>query len=128
MWQPVEWVLELILSPAFHLMCLMFLAIGLVGLLEWLLPAHDIPSQHYGLNLCYAVVNGVAIAAATPFISGVTARVIQSVGLGLIDLPGLGFDGVTGGLIAVLVWTLVLHFFQSWEHRDFHSSTILCQH
>ena len=30
MWQPVEWVLELILSPAFHLMCLMFLSIGLL--------------------------------------------------------------------------------------------------
>ena len=86
MWQSVEWVLELILSPAFHLICLMFIAIGLVGLLEWLLPAHDIPSQHYGLNLCYAVVNGVAIAAAMPFISAGTARVIQSVGFGLIDL------------------------------------------
>jgi sterol desaturase/sphingolipid hydroxylase (fatty acid hydroxylase superfamily) len=127
MWQPVEWVLELILSPAFHLMCLMFLAIGLVGLLEWLLPAHDIPSQHYGLNLCYAVANGVAIAAATPFISAGTARVIQSVGLGLIDLRALGFDGVTGGLIAVVVGTLVLDFFQYWEHRAFHSSKILWQ-
>jgi len=127
MWQVVDWVLELILSPAFHLMCLVFLAIGLVGLLEWLLPAHDIPSQHYGLNLCYAVVNGVAIAAAMPFISAGTARVIQSVGLGLIDLRALGFGGVTGGLIAVVVGTLVLDFFQYWEHRAFHSSKILWQ-
>lgn len=83
MWEPAEWVLELVLSPAFDLMCLMYLA---VVLLEWLVPAHNIPSRHYGFNLCYAVVNGVAIAAATPFISAGTARAFQSVGLGLIDL------------------------------------------
>jgi sterol desaturase/sphingolipid hydroxylase (fatty acid hydroxylase superfamily) len=124
MWQPIQSTFELILSPAFYLMCLTILA---VGLLEWLRPAHNIPSKHYGLNLSYAVVNGVLIVAATPFISAGTARVIQSVGLGLIDLRALGFDGVTGGLIALVAGTLVLDFFQYWEHRAFHSSKILWQ-
>jgi sterol desaturase/sphingolipid hydroxylase (fatty acid hydroxylase superfamily) len=125
MWQPVQqWFFELVLSPTFYLMCLTLLA---VGLLEWLLPAHDIPSKHYGLDLSYAVVNGVLIVAATPFMSAGTARVIQSVGLGLIDLRALGFDGVTGGLIALAVGTLILDFFQYWEHRAFHSSKILWQ-
>src|SRR5207302_11061250 len=124
MWQSVQGFLELVLRPAFYLMCLMFVV---VGLLEWLIPAHNIPSRHYGLNLCYAVVNGVAIAAATPFLSAATARVIQSVGLGLIDLRALGFGGLTGGLIALVVGTLVLDFFQYWEHRAFHGSKILWQ-
>jgi sterol desaturase/sphingolipid hydroxylase (fatty acid hydroxylase superfamily) len=124
MWQPGEWIVELILSPAVYLMCLMLLA---VGLLEWLRPAHNIPSQHYGFDLCYAVVTGVAIAVVTPLLSAGTARAIQSVGLGLIDLRALGFDGVTGGLIAMVVGTLVLDFFQYWAHRAFHRSKILWQ-
>jgi sterol desaturase/sphingolipid hydroxylase (fatty acid hydroxylase superfamily) len=115
---------QLVLSTAFYLMCVMFLAVVLA---EWLIPACEVPSRHYGLNLCYAFVNGVAIAAVTPFISAGTARVIQSVGLGLIDLRALGFDGVTGGLIALGVGTLVLDFFQYWEHRAFHTSKILWQ-
>jgi sterol desaturase/sphingolipid hydroxylase (fatty acid hydroxylase superfamily) len=124
MWQPVQWFFELVLSPAFYVMCVMFLA---VALLEWRIPAHNIPSEHYGLNLCYAVVNGVAIAAATPLISAGSASAIQSVGLGLIDLRALGFDGVTGALIALVIGTLILDFFQYWEHRAFHGSKILWQ-
>jgi sterol desaturase/sphingolipid hydroxylase (fatty acid hydroxylase superfamily) len=124
MWQPIQWAFELVLSPAFYVMCVMFLA---VALLEWRIPAHNIPSEHYGLNLCYAVVNGVAIGAAAPLLSAGAAYIIQRVGLGLIDLRALGFGGVTGGLIALVVGTLVLDFFQYWEHRAFHSSKILWQ-
>jgi sterol desaturase/sphingolipid hydroxylase (fatty acid hydroxylase superfamily) len=115
---------QLVSSPAFFLIGFMFLAVVLA---EWLIPAYEIPSRHYGLNFCYAFVNSVAIVAVTPFISVGTARIIQSVGLGLIDLRALGFDGVTGGLIALGVGTFVLDFFQYWEHRAFHSSKILWQ-
>jgi sterol desaturase/sphingolipid hydroxylase (fatty acid hydroxylase superfamily) len=105
-------------------MGLMFFAIVL---LEWLVPAHNVPSRHYGLNLCYAAVNGVALAAIAPLIAAGTAYVIQSIGLGLIDLRALGFDGLTGAVIAIVVGTLVLDFFQYWEHRAFHRSKILWQ-
>jgi sterol desaturase/sphingolipid hydroxylase (fatty acid hydroxylase superfamily) len=124
MWNPAAWALELVLNPALVLIGLMFLA---VILLEWLVPARNISSRHYGFNLCYAVVNGVAIAAATPFISAGTARAFQSVDLGLIDLRVLGFNGIAGGLIALVVGTLVLDFFQYWGHRAFHGSKILWQ-
>jgi sterol desaturase/sphingolipid hydroxylase (fatty acid hydroxylase superfamily) len=124
MWQPVDWVLQLVLDPALLLMGWAFVAIVL---LEWLVPAFNIPSRHYGLNLCYAVVNGVAMVAIAPFIAAGTAHVIQSIGVGLIDLRALGFDGFTGGVIAILVGALVLDFFQYWEHRAFHRSKILWQ-
>jgi sterol desaturase/sphingolipid hydroxylase (fatty acid hydroxylase superfamily) len=124
MGQPVRWVLELVLSDTFLLMCLMFLA---VGLLERLIPAHKIPSRHYHLNLGYAFVNAVAIAAVTPFISAGAALAIQNVGLGLIDLHAFGLDGMTGGLIAMLMGALIYDFFQYWEHRFVHGSKIFWQ-
>src|SRR5690242_11502822 len=124
MGQPVRWVLELVLSDTFLLMCLMFLA---VGLLERLIPAHKIPSRHYRLNLGYALLNAVAIAGVTPFISVGTALAIQNIGLGFIDLRALGFNGVIGGLIAMLVGALIYDFFQYWEHRFVHDNKIFWQ-
>jgi sterol desaturase/sphingolipid hydroxylase (fatty acid hydroxylase superfamily) len=124
MGQPVRWVLELVLSDTFLLMCLMFLV---VGLLERLIPAHKIPNRHYRLNLGYAFVNAVAVAALTPFISAGAAFAIQNVGLGLINLRVFGLDGITGGLIAMLVGALIYDFFQYWEHRFLHGSKIFWQ-
>jgi sterol desaturase/sphingolipid hydroxylase (fatty acid hydroxylase superfamily) len=124
MGRPVRWVLELVLSDTFLLMCLMFLV---VGLLERLIPAHKIPSRHYRLNLGYAFVNAVAVAALAPFILAGAALAIQNVGLGLIDLRVFGLDGITGGLIAMLVGALIYDFFQYWEHRFVHGSKIFWQ-
>jgi sterol desaturase/sphingolipid hydroxylase (fatty acid hydroxylase superfamily) len=118
------WVLELLLSDAFVLMCVMFLVLGL---LELAIPAHEIPRRHYRLNLGYAVVNLVAITAITPFISVATAFAIQKIGLGLIDLRALGFDGVSGGIFAMLCGALIGDFFQYWQHRLEHGSKILWQ-
>ncbi len=124
MWQLLQWVLQLVLSDAFLLMCLMFL---IIGLLELAIPARKIPARHYRLNLRYAFVNVVAITAITPIVAAGTASAIQKLGLGLIDLQALGFDGIFGGILAMLVGTLVLDFFQYWQHRLSHGSKILWQ-
>jgi sterol desaturase/sphingolipid hydroxylase (fatty acid hydroxylase superfamily) len=122
--QLLVWVLELVLGDTFVLMCIMFLGIGL---LEVAIPAHKIPPGHRRLNLVYAFVNIVAIAAITPFLSAVTAFAIQKAGLGLIDLTALGFDGISGGLVAMLTGMLIADFFQYWQHRLAHHSKILWQ-
>jgi len=118
------WALELVLSDAFILMCLMFL---LIGLLERVIPAHKIPARYYRLNLCYAFVNIVAITAVTPFISAGTAYAIQKIGLGLIDLRVIGFNGALGGFVAMLIGTLILDFFLYWEHRLLHANKVMWQ-
>lgn len=118
------WALQLVLSDAFVLMCIMFLV---VGLLELVIPAHKIPSGHYRLNLRYAFVNIIAITAITPFVSAGAAYAIRNIGLGLIDLNALGFNGFSGGLFAVLVGTLIFDFFLYWEHKLMHASKILWQ-
>ena len=122
--QLVHWVEQVVLSDPFLLMCLMFL---LIGLLELVIPAHKIPSRHYRFNLVYAFINIAAITVITPFISAAAAYAIQDVGLGLINLRGLGFNGVLGGLFAMLVGTLIFDFFLYWQHRLAHGSKILWQ-
>jgi sterol desaturase/sphingolipid hydroxylase (fatty acid hydroxylase superfamily) len=118
------WVVHLVSSDGFVLMCAMFFVIGA---LELIFPAHKIPALHYRFNLAYAFVNIVAVTAVTPFISGGAAYAIQRVGLGLIDLRALGFGSASGGLFAVLIGTLIFDFFQYWQHRLEHSSKILWQ-
>ena len=118
------WLMQLVSSDAFALMCVMFL---IVGLLELIIPAHKIPSRHYCFNLAYAFVNIVAITAITPFISAGAAYAIQELGFGLIDLRALGFGSASGALFAVLVATLIFDFFQYWQHRLEHGSKILWQ-
>jgi sterol desaturase/sphingolipid hydroxylase (fatty acid hydroxylase superfamily) len=118
------WAIELVLSDAFLLMCLMFLV---VGLLERVIPAHKLPARQYRLNLCYAFVNIVAITAITPFISAGTAFAIQKIGLGLIDLQVIGFEGALGGLAAMLIGALILDFFVYWEHRFLHANKVMWQ-
>ena len=114
-----RWVIELVSSDAFALMCVMFF---IVGLLELIIPAHKIPGRHYAFNLAYAFVNIVAITAVTPFIAAATAFAIQELGFGLIDLRVLGFGHISGSLFAVLVATLIFDFFQYWQHRLEHHS------
>jgi len=118
------WVLQLLLSDAFFLLCIMF---AVVGLAEWFFPAVKIPRGHYRLNLAYAFVNLVAIAAVTPFISAATAYAIQKIGLGFIDLRALGFGGLSGAIFAMLVGTFLFDLFQYGQHRLAHGSKILWQ-
>jgi sterol desaturase/sphingolipid hydroxylase (fatty acid hydroxylase superfamily) len=118
------WMVQLLLSDPFLLMCLMFL---IIGLLELVIPAHKIPFRHYRFNLAYAFVNIVAITVSTPFISVAAAYAIQGVGFGLIDLRRLGFTGLFGGLFAMFVGTLIFDFFLYWQHRLAHGSKILWQ-
>jgi sterol desaturase/sphingolipid hydroxylase (fatty acid hydroxylase superfamily) len=119
-----QWVLQLVSSDAFVLMCVMFL---IIGVLELITPAHKIPRRHYRFNLAYAFVNIMVIAAVTPFISAGAAYVIQRVGLGLIDLRALGFGGTSGAFFALLVSTLIFDFFLYWQHRLEHRSKVLWQ-
>ena len=119
-----QWLIELVSSDAFALMCVMFF---IVGLFELIIPAHKIPGRHYAFDLAYAFVNIMAITAITPFIAAPTAYAIQKLGFGLIDLRALGFGSVSGSLFAVLVATLILDFFQYWQHRLEHHSKILWQ-
>ena len=118
------WLVQVLLSDAFVLMCLMFVV---VGLLELVVPARKVPARHYRLNLGYAFVNVFAIAAITPLIAAGTASIIQMIGLGIIDLRAWGFDGFYGGIFAMLVGTFILDFFQYWQHRFSHASKILWQ-
>lgn len=118
------WIVDLALSDAFELMCLMFLG---VGLLEALFPAQKLSGRPYRLNLCYAFVNIVAITALTPFIAGGTAYAIQNIGFGLIDLRFIGFDGALGSLFAILIGTFVFDFFLYWEHRFLHANKVMWQ-
>jgi sterol desaturase/sphingolipid hydroxylase (fatty acid hydroxylase superfamily) len=118
------WVLQLLLSDAFVVMCGMFLV---AGLLEYIIPAQKIPARHYAFNLVYAFVNIVAIIAFAPLLSAGVAYAIQKLGLGLIDLRALGADGIGGGLFAVLAGTIIFDLFQYWQHRLEHGNQIFWQ-
>jgi sterol desaturase/sphingolipid hydroxylase (fatty acid hydroxylase superfamily) len=120
----VVWILNIVLSDAFVLMCSMF---AIIGLVEYFFPAQKIQRRHYALNLRYGLVNALLIGAIMPFLSAGTARAIQSVGLGFVDLRALGFGGFGGDLFAVGVGTLIWDFLQYWWHRLFHANSVLWQ-
>jgi sterol desaturase/sphingolipid hydroxylase (fatty acid hydroxylase superfamily) len=122
--QLTQWALQIVLSDAFDLMCIMFLA---VGLLEYFFPAQKVPRRHYAFNLAYAYLNVFIAGTLTPILSGGAAYLIQKIGLGLIDLRALGISGSAGSLIAVLVGTLIWDFFGYWQHRLEHANKILWQ-
>src|ERR1700733_5651664 len=120
----VVWCLNIVLSDEFVLMCGMFL---IVGLFEYFFPAQKIPGRHYALNLSYAFANVFIVGVISPFLSAGVAYAIQKVGFGFIDLRALGFGGLSGGLAAIAVGTLIWDFLQYWEHRLMHGSRIFWQ-
>jgi len=116
------WFLNIVLSDDFVLMLTMFI---LVGAAEYLFPAQHIPRKHYVLNLSYASVNVFAVGTLAPFLSLAAAYAIQEIGFGFIDLRTLGFEGMGGGLFAVLVGTLIWDLLQYWQHRAEHAIKLL---
>ena len=118
------WFLNIVLSDEFVLMCGMFFIIGLI---EYFFPAQKVPGRHYAFNLGYAFVNVFLVGTLTPLLSAGAAYLIQKVGFGFIDLRNLGFSGLSGELMAIMVGALIWDFFQYWEHRLLHGSRILWQ-
>jgi sterol desaturase/sphingolipid hydroxylase (fatty acid hydroxylase superfamily) len=116
------WFLNIVLGDDFVLMLTMFM---LVGAAEYLFPARHIPRKHYVLNLSYASVNVFAVGTLAPFLSLAAAYAIQEIGFGFIDLRTLGFEGMGGGLFAVLVGTLIWDLLQYWQHRAEHGVKLL---
>lgn len=108
------WFLNVVLGDEFVLMFGMFVIIGLI---EYFLPAQSVPRRHYWLNLSYGFVNIFLVSILLlPVLVGV-AYAIQGIGFGFIDLRALGFEGLVGSFVAVLVGTVIWDFLQYWEHR-----------
>jgi len=118
------WFLNVVLGDEFVLMFGMFVIIGLI---EYFLPAQPVPRRHYWLNLSYGFVNIFLVSILLlPVLAGV-AYAIQGIGFGFIDLRALGFEGLVGSFVAVLVGTVIWDFLQYWEHRLYHGSRIFWQ-
>jgi len=118
------WFLDVVLGDEFVLMCGMFL---IVGVIEYFFPAQKIPGRHYAFNLGYAFITIFAVATFSPLLSWGIAYGIQKIGFGFIDIKALGFEGISGGLIAVLIGAFIMDFFQYWLHRLEHGNKIFWQ-
>lgn len=116
-WLQAQW-------PSLQIMYGMFL---LGGFFEYLIPAIHVPVRHYAFNLAYATINTFVAALVAPLPALGMVTLIQATGAGYIDLSGMGFGGVAGAVVAVVIGTLVFDFFYYWLHRTQHSSAILWQ-
>ena len=114
-----------VLSSSYALM--MLGCFGMIGLVELIRPARRAPLRHVGFNLAYAVVNLLAIAALYPTIALATARLVRTMGGGLIDIGGLVGSGIIGSLLGLLLSTAIADFLGYWLHRLQHRSRILWQ-
>jgi len=118
------WFLNIVLGDQFVLMIGMFVIIGLI---EYFFPAQLVPRRDLWLNLSYGFVNIFLVGTLLVPVSAGVAYAIQGIGFGFIDLRALGFEGLTGSLVAVLVGTLIWDFLQYWTHRLYHGSQIFWQ-
>jgi len=118
------WFFNIVLGDQFVLMIGMFVIIGLI---EYFFPAQRVPRRDYSLNLSYGFVNIFLVSTLLVPVSAGIAYAIQGIGFGFIDLRALGFEGLTGSLVAVLVGTLIWDFLQYWAHRLYHGSQIFWQ-
>lgn len=120
----VSWLREFLLSGPVLLMVAM---VAGIGLLELMMPARPVPARHYAFNLAYSFATYAVQAALQPLIGGAMAALIRKLGVGLIDLQALGFGGIGGAVLAMLVAAVVFDFFFYWMHRFEHSNPILWQ-
>ena len=118
------WFFNIVLGDQFVLMIGMFVIIGLI---EYFFPAQRVPRRDYSLNLSYGFVNIFLVSTLLVPVSAGIAYAIQGIGFGFIDLRALGFEGLTGSLVAVLVGTLIWDFLQYWAQRLYHGSQIFWQ-
>lgn len=118
------WLLRLVLSDGIFMTLLV-----VPGIIVWelLRPANKAPLTHYLFGAKYWIVNIVILTVLTPLISIAVARVLNYLGLGMIDLTHLGMPGIWGALLAVLVGTFVADFFYYWFHRTLHANKYLWQ-
>lgn len=98
-----------------------------VLLLELARPAQSIAGSHYRFDAALCATNTIVFVALSPLIAAATAVIAARLGLGLIDMTALGFGGVAGALLAMLVATMITDFFQYWFHRLLHENRALWQ-
>jgi sterol desaturase/sphingolipid hydroxylase (fatty acid hydroxylase superfamily) len=120
----ITWLMQWLLSDSVLLMALMF---ALIGVIELFAPAQKIPLRHYAFNARFGVLTAFVTALLALPISAGVAVALQAVGFGLIDLRALGFDGVGGGIVSVLVSAFIFDFLFYWMHRLEHRNPILWQ-
>lgn len=96
------------------------MVVPFVILAERLVAVRKVSGRHYRFGVLYFLVNATLLGLLGPAISFATASGIRFLGEGLIDLSRLGFPGIAGSLLALLVSTFVLDFFYYWFHRTMH--------
>lgn len=89
--------------------------------------ARRVSKWHYRFGLLFFAVNAIVLGILAPTINYWTARGVQALGYGVIDLSSLGFSGLGGALLALFASTFVLDFFYYWFHRGLHANRFLWQ-
>jgi sterol desaturase/sphingolipid hydroxylase (fatty acid hydroxylase superfamily) len=120
----ISWLLEQVQSLGFELMVAMFL---IVGIIEKIVPVVKVPARHYAFNVTYAVINTLLAAFIAPSITLVSALITRHFTTGIIDLRWLGFGGIGGTIVTMLISTVIFDFFYYWLHRTQHTSPVLWQ-
>ncbi len=103
------------------------LVIPFVYIAERFWSARHVTKSHYTFGLLFFAVNAIVLGILAPTINYWTARGVQALGYGLIDLSALGVSGLGGALLALFVSTFVLDFFYYWFHRGLHANRFLWQ-
>ncbi|KPQ13913.1 MAG: Fatty acid hydroxylase superfamily [Rhodobacteraceae bacterium HLUCCO18] len=96
------------------------MVVPMVIVIERLISVRRVSGRHYRFGMLYFLVNASLIGLLAPAITYTTASAVRLIGDGLIDLRALGFPGLVGSLLALLVTTFVLDFFYYWFHRTMH--------
>lgn len=104
------------------------MVVPLVIVAERLVSVRRVSGRHYRFGALYFVVNASLLGLLAPAITYTTASGVRLCGDGLIDLSALGFSGLGGSLLALLVTTFVLDFFYYWFHRTMHSRLLWPMH
>jgi sterol desaturase/sphingolipid hydroxylase (fatty acid hydroxylase superfamily) len=99
----------------------------IVGIVEKIIPVVKVPARHYAFNVTYAVINTLLAAFIAPSIALGSALVTRHFTQGLLDLRSLGFGGIGGAVVTMLISTVIFDFFYYWLHRTQHTSTFLWQ-
>ena len=103
------------------------IVIFLIYWLEKYFYVQKVSTRQYRFGILFFIVNASVLGFLNPVINFYAAKFIQNFNLGLIDLRSPLFDGLLGGVFALLVSTFVLDLFFYWFHRTLHESPVLWQ-
>lgn len=103
------------------------IAVPVLFIFERMYTAQRETAKHVRFGISFFAVNAVLLGLLAPAINYFTARGVQALGFGLIDLSSFGLSGFAGAAVALLISTFILDFFYYWFHRLLHHSRFMWQ-